>query len=151
MKILFFHDSFYEALKPYMSSNVGRILYSAEFPYNYSHLYKEDFDVVLIELVERNIDLLVEKAPQVEAPQRNIDGIDKKMIYHDDKCEFEINKNVVSGKLTASFSPANDMIIVKSGNKEYEAFPLKDGGFSCTLPDGAELDSDKIEIFIVKN
>ncbi|HWQ57653.1 MAG TPA: hypothetical protein VN540_01445 [Clostridia bacterium] len=67
--LLFFRDSFGEALIPFVSNNIGRVVYSQESPYNYV-FSGESFDVVAIELVERNIPNLLIYAPLMPALER---------------------------------------------------------------------------------
>jgi len=66
--LLLYRDSFGDGLMPYLSANLGRVLYDAEFPYNYASMAAEDPDAVVIELVERNIPNLLLKAPAMPAP-----------------------------------------------------------------------------------
>ncbi len=54
VRLCMFRDSFGEGLIPLLSSNVGRAVYSQEFPYNLTFT-EERFTAVFIELAERNI------------------------------------------------------------------------------------------------
>ncbi len=56
------HDSFGKSLQPILSQSVGRLYMNSSFPYSIDYINSIDPDIVLIELVERNIDLLYEHA-----------------------------------------------------------------------------------------
>jgi hypothetical protein len=66
--LLIFRDSFCNALIPFLSNAFGRTLYSRAVPYDYGLI--ENADVVVIEIVERNIPELLQYAPLLAAPQR---------------------------------------------------------------------------------
>jgi len=68
-----FRDSFAIALQPYLSGNLGRVVFDSSFPYSYLKVQEEQPDWVVIELVERNIKNLLLSAPlmpalEVQAP-----------------------------------------------------------------------------------
>lgn len=54
----FYHDSFGRSLQPILSQSVGRLCMNSYFPYDLEYLEDIEPDIVLIELVERNLDLL---------------------------------------------------------------------------------------------
>lgn len=56
------HDSFGKSLQPLLSQSVGRLYMNSSFPYNIDYIESAEPDMVLIELVERNLDLLYEHA-----------------------------------------------------------------------------------------
>ena len=60
--MLVYHDSFGRSLQPILSQSVGRLCMNSYFPYNLDYIEKTEPDLVLIELVERNLDLLYEHA-----------------------------------------------------------------------------------------
>ena len=66
--LLIFRDSFCNALIPFLSNAFGRTLYSRAVPYDYGLM--EDTDVVVLEIVERNIPELLKYAPLLSAPRR---------------------------------------------------------------------------------
>lgn len=154
-RLMIFRDSFGKALFPLISSNTGRAFYSAEFPYNYSHIESEQPDAVLIELVERNIDELISTAPNMEAPYYTVSGNKLGTIEAYIKIKTVSKSVKVSGYFDPNyFDTASDSIVLRlMGDKEYtfEAFPIleeehetdainrfggdgENGGFSLTLP-----------------
>ncbi len=62
MTVLMFHDSFGRSLQPFFSQTSGRLVVNAYFPYDLSLVSELAPDVVIIELVERNLPLLAEYA-----------------------------------------------------------------------------------------
>ncbi len=146
-----FRDSFGNALLPLLSTNLGRVKYSAEFPYNYTLLDADAPDAVFIELVERNIKNLLISAPmmpavETKAPSPISEGGSAKY------STFTSGGYVkVQGCFDAALQPERIFLTLeKEGeSRSYEAFPileeqaekLADGmenprGFSLTLPGG---------------
>ncbi|MBR6109251.1 MAG: hypothetical protein IKQ36_05900 [Clostridia bacterium] len=56
------HDSFGKSLQPILSQSAGKLYMNSSFPYNVDYVESAEPDMVLIELVERNLDLLYEHA-----------------------------------------------------------------------------------------
>ncbi len=71
LDLVMFRDSFANALIPLMSNEFASISYSRSVPYDYSFL-NEDTDVVILEIVERNIPEMLGSAPLMPAPQTQI-------------------------------------------------------------------------------
>ncbi|MCR5809139.1 MAG: hypothetical protein K6G56_06210 [Clostridiales bacterium] len=62
IRMVFYHDSFGRSLQPFISQSVGALHMNSYFPYKADVIDKYDPDIVLIELVERNLDKLYEYA-----------------------------------------------------------------------------------------
>lgn len=150
-RLLLYRDSFGDALLPYLSANLGRVLYDAEFPYNYASFESEQPDAVVIELVERNLKNLLTKAPAMTAQEVDFDasGISGTV----DATFLTVARNgaaTLCGYFDAdAYDAAVQRILIEtdSGNC-YEAFPILEEeaaqlagadenicGFSLTLPD----------------
>jgi hypothetical protein len=71
LDLVMFRDSFANALIPLMSNEFSSITYSRAVPYDYS-LLDEDTDVVILEIVERNIPEMLGSAPLMPAPETEI-------------------------------------------------------------------------------
>lgn len=71
LDLLMFRDSFANALIPMMSNEFASITYSRAVPYDYS-LLTDDTDVVILEIVERNIPELLDRAPLMPAPKAEL-------------------------------------------------------------------------------
>lgn len=72
LKVLMFRDSFANALIPILSNDFANVTYSRAVPYNYS-LLEENTDVVILQIVERNLPDLLLAAPLLDAPYADID------------------------------------------------------------------------------
>lgn len=70
--LLMFRDSFANALLPFISNSFTSVTYSRAIPYQYT-LLTEDTDVVLFEIVERNIINIIQTAPVL--PSYTVDAI----------------------------------------------------------------------------
>lgn len=149
VRLLLFRDSFGQALIPLLSANVGRAVYSQEFPYNMTFT-DESFTAVMIELVERNIPNLLLSAPLVP-------GVEKQAALPENG-ELAANVTVrqkngytqIAGCFDGDY-PEHIYVEVRVGgaSRVYEAFPiLEEGmealwdemeapcGFVLTLPAG---------------
>lgn len=148
-RLLLYRDSFGDGLMPYLSANLGRVLYDSEFPYNYASMAAEKPDAVVIELVERNIPNLLLKAPDLPAAETQCRGEHTGPLAAA-MTAFERNGSTVICGLFDSpdYSPAGCRILLKSGDVCYEAFPIAEEraaslqlagdtpeGFSLTLPE----------------
>ncbi|MBO2527570.1 MAG: hypothetical protein CW335_05260 [Clostridiales bacterium] len=71
-KLLMFRDSFGNTLHPFMAESYGAAVFFRAMPYDLSLLDSENADTLVIEIVERNIDWLVQRAPIFPAPVRQI-------------------------------------------------------------------------------
>lgn len=141
-RLLLYRDSFGDGLLPYLSANLGRVLYDAEFPYNYASMAAESPDAVVIELVERNIPNLILKAPAMPALSAPFDGEAERVSFA--ATEYERNgARVVCGKFDAAdYDPMKQRILLTDGEVCFEAFPIMD-----ERAEGLELDAEKAEGF----
>lgn len=62
LTVLLFHDSFARSLQPFFSQAAGRLVMNAYFPYDAELIAELGPDIVVIELVERNLPMLAEYA-----------------------------------------------------------------------------------------
>ena len=58
LTMVVYHDSFGRSLQPILSQSVGKLFMNSYFPYDMSFVERNSPDLVLIELVERNLDKL---------------------------------------------------------------------------------------------
>lgn len=73
-RLLMFRDSFANALIPIVSNAFGYACYTRSVPYDLTLAAGEKADVVVQEIVERNISNLLAAAPVMPAPRRDIPG-----------------------------------------------------------------------------
>lgn len=71
-KLIMFRDSFGNTLHTFMAESYGAACFSRAMPYDLSLLDSEGADTLVIEIVERNIDWLAQRAPILPAPVRQI-------------------------------------------------------------------------------
>lgn len=72
--LLMFRDSFGNSLHRFLADSFGQSVFSRSMPYQLSLLEETGADTVIIELVERNLDWLTERAPIFPAPARGLQG-----------------------------------------------------------------------------
>ena len=70
--VLMFRDSFANALIPFLSESLRTITYSRTVPYDYG-LMTDETDIVFIEIVERNLEVLLQGTPQMPVYEVNMD------------------------------------------------------------------------------
>lgn len=145
-KVWMFRDSFANALIPFMANTFGEVTFSREIPYNYSSIDKTTADIVVLQIVERNLPQLLLRAPIVPAPERDRPQLDG--IIADDaqpeltRASLQDLRVVPHGKwlgLTGFFKgPANSLDTIKTiligindrqGQRRYvEATPISELG-----------------------
>ena len=72
--LLMFRDSFGNSLHSFLADAFGSALFSRSMPYQLSLLDQAGADTVLIEIVERNLEWLCQRAPILPAPERLLTG-----------------------------------------------------------------------------
>jgi len=70
VRVLFFRDSFANALIQFFSNNLGEAAYSRSMPFSLSRAEDGAYDAVVAEIVERNLHWIVAEAPDIPAPLR---------------------------------------------------------------------------------
>lgn len=146
-RLLLYRDSFGDGLLPYLSANLGRVLYDSEFPYNYAYMASESPDAVVIELVERNIPNLITKAPAMPALNTVLEEEGTEVPFAMTTYERNGSKVVCGAFDASSYSPEKHRIMLTDGESCYEAFPILEEraasleleaetveGFALTLP-----------------
>ena len=73
--LLMFRDSFGNALYPFMADSFGQAVFSRLIPYRIDWLDTMDVDYLVIEIVERNIKNLLDRAPVMAAPEIAADDV----------------------------------------------------------------------------
>lgn len=68
--IFVYRDSFGINLHPFLAQSYGKACFSRNMPYRMSAVAGEQPDVLLVEIVERNLNWLAERAPELPAPER---------------------------------------------------------------------------------
>ncbi len=73
LNLVMFRDSFANALIHFISNEFASITYTRAVPYDYS-LLSDDTDVVILEIVERNIPEMLGSAPLMPAPETKLNA-----------------------------------------------------------------------------
>ncbi len=153
--ILLFRDSFGRSLYPFVADNFSKAMLSRSVPYDLTDM---SYDYVVLEIVERNLEDIISRAPYMQAPaaETDIDSLIKL-----DSSQYDItveNKGLehIYGSINTELSE-NTRIFVGIGSALYEAFPCyelseeekpdgRGNGFSLYTADNAE----NINIYISK-
>ena len=128
-KLVFFRDSFGNAIFPFIAENLGEVYFSRAVPYNYSIVRDVAPDVVVLEIVERNISELLDRAPVIYASL--LDGIESVADSAVNGVLFseEAGRNLkIYGYADPSAALDADEIIIRlknaAGEYTYETFPV---------------------------
>lgn len=148
--LVMFRDSFGILLYPYMADSWQRALFSRSMPYKMELAAQREADVVIAELVERNLNYLIENPPLMPSPERAVtrgaDAADSGTIL----LETEVVPSLPGYALVKGTLPVepDDYTLVSffAGDRCWEAFLLEDDGFALYVPETA-LEQD--ELFVV--
>lgn len=152
---LIFRDSFFNTLQVYFAEGFANVMFSRAYPYNLNLIDEVEANVVVLEIVERNLPNLVKKAPLMEAPVLDVRLPDKEgvlkenevFIYKDFTARYVKNTmySEESNGYTHYYGTIDEdysgIICFYRDGKVYQAFPiyeqellgseeLQDNGFS---------------------
>lgn len=138
--VLVFRDSFGNALYSFFAEDFKNAEFSRAVPYDFTNI--ENVDVVVVELVERNLKNLLTILPLMEAP----------------KAEIQVN-SVESGNADVTVSEKGDMVLVSFSSDKipydctemyfmtdkdtYMAYPVAENGNGCLYLDAGAIDNLK--------
>jgi hypothetical protein len=153
-RLLMFRDSFANALIPLLSNNFGYACYMRAVPYDFTALEQEKPEVVIEEIVERNIPNLLQTAPVMPAPQRALNT--ENAVPTDAGTDIEVSDQGTMLKINGWISPeianGGDGTIYlefrnESGSRVYEPFPIGEGA----PPDGFGAGAKGFTMYIDKD
>lgn len=136
--LLMFRDSFGNSLHRFLADSYKNAVFSRAMPYQMSLLDETGADTVILELVERNLHWLTERAPIFPAPVRGLQG---EPPLGDATAAFSAQANNqcpgcirLDGSLSGSVD-ADSPIYVRFGSTLYEASPVgtAESGLPFTL------------------
>lgn len=142
--LLAFRDSFGNLLYPFLADSFGSARFSRAVSYDLMQTGTLGAEYVLIELVERNLNQLVQNVPVMPAPVRETP------VYQETSNRAEISQEqggtvpegyvLLKGRLA---EPADDdsVIYLLCSGVCYEAFLLEDSGFAAYIPEEAAPES----------
>lgn len=145
--LLMFRDSFGNTLYPFMAEDFGHAVFSRSMPYQMALLEESGVDTVVIELVERNLNYLVESAPIFPAPERLLSGQPPQGATAASITAADDGRLAGCIRLEGTLSGPIDVdspIYIQLGALLYEASPAGTGGegespFTLYVPAGSAL------------
>lgn len=136
--VFVYRDSFGINLHPFLAQSYGSACFSRNMPYRLMTVMEEQPDVLLVELVERNLNWLLERAPELPAPERTAvpaadTGAGLKAQREDSRMEDTF---CLTGDLSGQKVDDDSPIYILTGNETYEASPCGKGTqpFTAYLP-----------------
>jgi len=156
--LLMFRDSFTNALLPLIANNYRRCTFTRVVPYRISELEKDSYDTVVIEIAERNLRNIIESAPVMCAPERNVDS----SYSEAEDCEMFSEDGSGLKHFYGSFtgSDAEEIILCFQNGGDsvcYEAFPIRESDMIETAESGknyfslyvpSDVNCDNIKVYI---
>ena len=137
--IYVYRDSFGINLHPFLAQSYGSACFSRNMPYRLTAVAEEQPDVLLVELVERNLNWLLERAPELPAPERASvtaadTGTSVKVQQTDSRIEGYF---CLAGDLDGQSVDADSPIYILTEAGTYEASPCGEGTepFTAYLPE----------------
>lgn len=137
--IFVYRDSFGINLHPFLAQRYANACFSRNMPYRLSAVTAERPDVLLVEIVERNLNWLLERAPEMPAPERQDVGVTE-----GDKTVAATRRDgnlegyfCISGDLSQQKLDDETPIYILTPEATYEASPCGDGEqpFTAYLPE----------------
>lgn len=136
--IFVYRDSFGINLHPFLAQSYGNACFSRNMPYLLTAVTEEQPDVLLVELVERNLNWLLERAPEMPAPERTAvpaadTGTSAKAQRKDSQMEGTF---CLTGDLSGQRVDDDSPIYILAETGTYEASPCGEGTqpFTAYLP-----------------
>lgn len=156
--LLMFRDSFGRALIPLLAERFASCAFLRANAVPLDLLETEQFDYVVFELVERNLDHLLIHAPQMPAPAAELPAAEPAADPDTLRLESETNGQYlrIFGLFDAAYGDA-EAAYVTAGDQTYEAFLCceqealelpqhQQNGFSCCVP--AELAGQPVTVTV---
>ncbi len=148
--LVMFRDSFGILLYPYMADSWQRALFSRSMPYKMALAAQQEADAVVIELVERNLDYLIEHPPVMPSPERAVSrgaeaGETGAVLLETEPAQSMPGYTLVKGTLPVQ---PDDCALVHffAGDTCWEAFLLENDGFAVCVPETA---LERKDLFVV--
>lgn len=152
-QLLMFRDSFGNTTWRYFAEGFSAAEFQRSVPYRINAIERLSADTVILEIVERNLINLAEKAPMMPAPARELSLTDaydmassRTKIVTEPSGSYLHVYGMIDPRYLGSKYRAFVVADGESGREFYEAFPIyerellktehgSDNGFSCYLPD----------------
>ena len=127
--IFVYRDSFGINLHPFLAQSYANACFSRNMPYRMSAVSAEQPDVLLVEIVERNLNWLLERAPELPAPDRqNVNAVDTGETVAAARKDGNLEGYFcISGDLSQQKLDDETPIYILTPEAAYEASPSGDG------------------------
>lgn len=153
--ILIYRDSFCNALLPLIANDFQYCKFTRVIPYRISTEFAtQQYDVVVIEIVERNVGELLKGAPMIPAPEReSSDAVE--ISEYQQYVKQSIGLNLIYGSFESDTVP--EEILVQCDGVVYEAFPIcetellgepEEGKYYYSLYVPTDADTSSTQLFI---
>lgn len=136
--VFVYRDSFGINLHPFLAQSYGSACFSRNMPYRLMTVMEEQPDVLLVELVERNLNWLLERAPELPAPERTAvpaadTGAGLKAQREDSRMEGTF---CLTGSLSGQNVDDDSPVYILTETAAYEASPCGESEqpFTAYLP-----------------
>lgn len=136
--VFVYRDSFGINLHPFLAQSYGSACFSRNMPYRLTAAMEEQPDVLLVELVERNLNWLLERAPELPAPERTAvpaadTGAGLKAQREDSRMEDTF---CLTGSLSGQNVDDDSPVYILTETAAYEASPCGESEqpFTAYLP-----------------
>lgn len=137
--IYVYRDSFGINLHPFLAQSYGSACFSRNMPYRLTAVMAEQPDVLLVELVERNLNWLLERAPELPAPERSaVTAEDTGTVVDAARTDGGMEGYfLLNGDLEDTVPDDDSPLYVLTETTAYEASPCGTGEqpFTAYLPD----------------
>lgn len=148
--LLMFRDSFGNTLHPFMAECYGEACFSRAMPYDLSLFNEIQPDQLIIEIVERNLDWLLTRAPVMAAPIRTLELPEKSCAIEANAACTQTTQTLFccSGNILQELDTDSPIYLLSDG-VIYEAAPAGDGqnAFTAYLPSMPET----VQILFMQN
>ena len=137
--VFVYRDSFGINLHPFLAQSYGSACFSRNMPYRLTAVTEEQPDVLLVELVERNLNWLLERAPELPAPERSaVTAEDTGTVVDAARTDGGMEGYfLLNGDLEDTVPDDDSPLYVLTETTAYEASPCGTGEqpFTAYLPD----------------
>lgn len=146
--LLMFRDSFGNALYPFMADSFGHSRFSRKMPYNLTMMEEVNADVVIVEIVERNIANLAKYAPIFPSPVLEVDMTQLQQL---DFYDVVVEKSDLEGySCIKGIVKQQGKVYIQWQNQIYEAFVTtqqqNEQIFTVYVPEGTAMDLQAVFI-----
>ncbi len=149
--LVMYRDSFANTMQAYLAENFGKALFSRALPYQADLIAKQQADLTILQVTERSLASYVFRAPQMPAPQTELEGearpvsASRVSMHREDAGLYTHLYGTVDETLLGDTYRVFLLVGGPASPQAYEAFPIyekellgpaaaEDNGWSLYLP-----------------